>query len=359
MEYRKCWQCKIVAASTFFGIALYLFSQKAGARRAQRILEISLGTGSSYMGVATMFELPPFPSSVDIGNDHSKIPPCRAIMSLLICSLSNTATEEPVVSPVSGRIFDRTLILKYLEHNAEDPIVKLPLSPDMLIEVKADLTASPKLPTYSSIPVLLQALQKEWDAMTLHSFTLRQQLQAARQELSHSLYQQDAACRVIARLTKEVSAAREALATLKPQAAVNTATAQYQNNQVMNDSSMPVEAEIPTEVIKKLEETAANLTRERKLRGKKLPERLWSSDKLKEYRCVESHIGFHSASNPGILSMDVCAFNASRFLTGGKDKVANVFDKDLETTIAVFKGHTKKITRVVYHFREFIEVKLS
>lgn len=229
---------------------------------------------------------------------------------------------------------------------------------DELIEVKTPAIVKPKPPSATSIPATLKTMQDEWDALMLHSFTQRQQLQTTRQELSHALYQHDAACRVIARLNKEVSAAREALATLKPQAGIvssmaNTLPGTNANIHSFGEISHSVEQTgMSADVIQKLQDKATVLTQERKKRGRSVPENLITIDQIKSFITVASHPGLHSASVPGILSLDINGSDHSKILTGGNDKNATVFNKDTEQIISILKGHTKKVTKVLYHPNE-------
>ncbi|XP_069985485.1 pre-mRNA-processing factor 19 isoform X2 [Penaeus vannamei] len=188
----------------------------------------------------------------------------------------------------------------------------------------------------------------------LHSFTLRQQLQTARQELSHALYQHDAATRVIARLNKEVTAAREALATLKPQAGIAPATPAgptiAATAEAGGAADVPGEgAGLTEDVVARLQDTATVLTQERKRRGRTIPEGLTPSEQIRSFNTLASHPGLHSASVPGILALDVHQKDTSKIVTGGSDKNATVFNKDTEQVVAILKGHSKKVSCVVYH----------
>ena len=260
----------------------------------------------------------------------------------LTCSLSNEVPSEPVVSPVSGSVFEKRLIVKYIRENNIDPINGQELSEDQLIEVKVPPIVKPKPPSATSIPAILKSLQDEWDAVMLNSFSLRQQLQTARQELSHALYQHDAACRVIARLTKEVTAAREALATLKPKGGYGPSAGESKGGQVS-------ESGMTGEVVSKLESQAAILTSERKKRGKSVPEGLASVEEIKAFKTLDSHSALHSTSTPGILALDVCPSDTSKIVTGGNDKIGTVFNKDSQQIICQLKGHSKKVSSVVFH----------
>ena len=263
----------------------------------------------------------------------------------LVCSISNEVPETPVISPVSGSLFEKRLILKYIKDNHCDPTNGKDLDETQLIEVKTSQLVKPKAPTATSIPATLKSLQDEWDAVMLNTFTLRQQLQTARQELSQVLYQHDAACRTIGRLTQELNAAREALATLKPKAS-HVSTGDPAGKNESNDSA---EIGLTDEIVEKLDSKAAVLTAERKKRGKTIPEGLASTDVIKSYKTIASHSGLHSTSSPGILCMDISPSDSNKVTTGGNDKVVTVFDKGSEQIICQLKGHSKKVSSVIYH----------
>lgn len=284
----------------------------------------------------------------------------------LCCAISNEVPEHPVVSPSSGAIFEKRIIEKYLIENGVDPISGKDMTVDELIEISTPPIVKPKPPSATSIPATLKLLQDEWDAVMLYSFTQRQQLQTARQELSHALYQHDAACRVIARLNKEVMAAREALATLKPQAGIGNAMAQpavATDAQAGGVATQPIEqsaaAGLTPDVITKLQERATVLTQERKKRGRTVPEELSNAEDVRAFRTLASHPGLHSASVPGILTLDIHTSDTSKILTGGNDRNATVFNKDTEQVVAILKGHTKKVTKVIYHPDENIVLTAS
>lgn len=133
----------------------------------------------------------------------------------------------------------------FVIENGTEPTTGEALALEDLIEIKSQKTVRPRPPAITSIPALLGILQEEWDALALETYTLRQNLTQARQDLSNALYQHDAAVRVIARITKERDQAREALAS------VNTMARAPTNGDTMNVDPTP----LPPNIIANIKST--------------------------------------------------------------------------------------------------------
>jgi pre-mRNA-processing factor 19 len=140
---------------------------------------------------------------------------CVPAGAAMFCSISGIVPDHGVVSSKSGHLFEKSLIEKYLRETGKCPITGESLSMEDLIVLKTNKTVKPRTTTASSIPGLLGMFHDEWDAVMLETHTLRQQLNTTRQELSHALYQHDAAVRVIARLTRERDEAKSAMENIR------------------------------------------------------------------------------------------------------------------------------------------------
>lgn len=134
----------------------------------------------------------------------------------LQCALSGEplASDDEIVVTPSGHICLKRLILtKLSENEGIDPFSysARPLSECDLVTLqtsnkRASTPTSP--PSASSFSGTLQQLAKEYDSIVLELFDTRKALQETRRELSQALYQNDAAIRVLARVSMERDAAR-------------------------------------------------------------------------------------------------------------------------------------------------------
>jgi len=174
-----------------------------------------------------------------------------------------------------------------------------------------------------------------------------------RQELAHTLYQQDAACRVIARLSKERDDARRQLAAggMVPSSPASTAAGAG-----AGDAMEVEEAGLPAEVKDNIIALSKKLTQARKQRT--IPKETAEAATVKTYQVVSSH-PTHSASLPGILCLDIDPKNEDRILTGGVDKKIVLFSRKSGAITASMGGHTKKVSDVLFHPTEDILLSAS
>lgn len=267
---------------------------------------------------------------------------------MFFCAISGEPPQEPVLSLKSKKLYERRLILKYISENGADPITGDKLEEADLIAIEADpAVVAPRPPSHTSIPSLLHSLQNEWDALVLEVFTLKQQYNSTRQELSYALYAQDAASRVVARLIRERDAAREALANVQATIGVTSSTATKDIEMTEDEDTGDG---LPALVLQKIDETHQVLSSARKKR--KTPSGYPSPSEMKEYNSKHTISSLHSPSPAGITTLALSRTNSSQFLTGGNDKIVQLYDRSTDKVLASLKGHTKKINHVAFRERD-------
>ncbi|CAI5493743.1 unnamed protein product [Closterium sp. Naga37s-1] len=285
----------------------------------------------------------------------------------MFCAISGVTPEDPVVSVKSGLLFERRLIEKAIAETGSCPVTGETLTADDLVSVKTNKAVKPRPLQAASIPGMLTLFQNEWDAVALRDFALEKQLNTAREELSHALYQSDAACRVIARLIRERDEARLLLAQAEQQ--MRTAVPQGAPHAAAAAASMPngkragdeggAEGEENARAAKRAKQQAAGITDaiiaemtacNAKLSSQRKKRQISSSlaapDAVEKYTQLSSH-PLHKTTKPGILALDIHP-QQNRILTGGVDASAVVFARDDGQIVATLTGHTKRVCAVKF-----------
>ena len=283
--------------------------------------------------------------------------------------VSGAVPEEPVVSKVSGHLFERRLLEKAVADSGVDPVTKAPMRfPEDAVVVRATGGAAssavaapkPRPSPAASVPGLIGLFRDEWDALALETHQLRASLHSARQELAHALYQHDAALRVIARLSRERDAARdayEASSSLPPPAAASEEASrhrkaagaasgdQQQQPEKREQGEQPAAkkargaagggagpAALRREVVEAITSLSETLSKGRKKRVP--PAGCATAESARAFSELGgSPHALHKARAPGV-SCVATAPSSSLVASGGLDGDVSLFDASKGTTVA-------------------------
>ncbi|KAH9602067.1 hypothetical protein KSS87_007005 [Heliosperma pusillum] len=286
------------------------------------------------------------------------------------CSISGEVPDEPVVSKKSGLLFEKRLIQRHISDFGKCPVTGEPLTMDDIVTLKAGKIVKPRPVQAASIPGMVGMFQNEWDSLMLSNFALEQQLHTARQELSHALYQHDAACRVIARLRKERDEARTLLAQAERQIPMyadtgNAVHAPLSNGKRVADvedlgpGGKKLRPGISSDIIAELTDCNAVLSQQRKKRT--IPATLASIEDLERYTQISSY-PLTKTNKPGILCVDIYQSKVtsikivpqdeSLVITGSADKTVRLWrglDDGTYDCRHVLKDHTAEVQAVTVH----------
>jgi len=259
-------------------------------------------------------------------------------MSTIVCAVSGHAPEEPVFSPKTGHVYEKRLIVKHVETSGKCPITKEDLSKDDLVDMKVAKAVRPRPATASSVPGMLSLLQSEWDALMSETYELKTNLDTTRKQLSHALYQHDAACRVIARLLRERDASRAQVAQLQDQ---------LSKSRLVEAPAERDEGEIglTPDILQRMQDIAKSLSGTRK--GRHFPD-LAKVSEVKRLECKGAH-PVHQSTAPGILCIDMHKADNNRIVTGGVDSQVVLFDAEKDKMAQKLLGHSKKVVATVFH----------
>jgi pre-mRNA-processing factor 19 len=238
-----------------------------------------------------------------------------------------------------------------LQDTGNCPVTGEALTLEDLVDIKANPAVKVRPIQGTSVPGMLTLFQDEWDAVVKECFDLRKQLLQTRGELSHTLYQHDAACRVIARVVRERDEARQALkdASAAGAFASAAATAPAAQPAAAAQGAQPMDADEDeggfTEAIKqKMTERSTELSKGRKKR--EISASLATEEEVGKLAEKSSHTA-HLAN--AILCVALHPADPNVTVSGGADGKVVLFDRAAGKATKKMAGHSKKVTRVAFH----------